>query len=494
MIFAKKPMLACLVWLCINPYTLHAQAKLADSCRCKADVAHLIGYMERNYVGYRFKVTSANSSHVASLKNSLLAKAASVQSPVACLELMRRWVGFFRDLHVEVYFKVMPPEKTRYVFSHAPSRKIGSASVLRYLNQNASRLDPVEGVWEMDDYRVGIIRNGKTKNFEAIVLQGDSLYWMPGQIKFSCTKMAGGIYRGTYYSLDHTPQPLEFRAGAGAALLTTNVGEWIRKYPKPSKTPQVRESANEQEPKVEFRQIDGKTTLLILPSFNYKAEAAIDSIIRQHHRSLLMCELLIIDIRGNGGGGVFAFPKLLPYIYTGPIVLKGSATLATDENIALFERQFEEADKLGEFDSTQRRELALAIAGMKKHRNKLHYEADSTIRLDSAFASPAKVAVLFNDSTLSAGELFLEYVESSRKVTFFGIPSGGAIDNLDNVFYGFSCYYELMYPVTRWGRYRDPSPPEKPIRIKPDVPVPPRTKDWVEWVQNYYRQQPGKQE
>jgi len=82
----------------------------------------------------------------------------------------------------------------------------------QYFNKNIASLNPIEGIWteaKNNQYRIGIFKDDSSKNrdFVAIILKSNSIFWEPQQVKIELKKTAyNKVYSTTYYMSDHTEQ------------------------------------------------------------------------------------------------------------------------------------------------------------------------------------------------------------------------------------------------------------------------------------------------
>ncbi|WP_406825607.1 S41 family peptidase [Pedobacter sp. KACC 23697] len=94
---------------------------------------------------------------------------------------------------------------------------------------------------------------------------------------------------------------------------------------------------------------------------------------------------------------------------------------------------------------------------------------------------PKYVSLIVNKSTASAAELFILQAKQSAKVKIYGTKSSGAIDYLEVVRAELPCgFYRLGYPACK--SLRLPGQPLDNIGIKPDIEIPLKISDWIDFV------------
>ena len=176
-------------------------------------------------------------------------------------------------------------------------------------------------------------------------------------------------------------------------------------------------------PSVEF--LDDCTAAIRLPSFDAMYKAAVDSLIAEHRARLGAIPLLIIDVRGNGGGYTGTYAAVSPFVYTGPIRTRGVDVWASPANIA----HYRELSRAAFLSDAERRLMRSFLSRAANQVNRfVQLEPDTIIRRDSVFPMPRRVAVLADSACASSCEDFLLEVGQSSKVTLMGTHSAGVHD------------------------------------------------------------------
>jgi len=238
-----------------------------------------------------------------------------------------------------------------------------------------------------------------------------------------------------------------------------------------------------------FKKIDSTAVLLRIPGFSWESKDIIDSLVNTNLKLITSTPILIIDLRGNGGGIDYSFQSLLPLIYTHPYESKGVAWRSSEGNI----RYFENAVKNGEIRKGGEEEVRELIDEMKKHPDSFVTVNNSvTVSEDTIYNMPLKVGVIVNDYCASSCEQFILSAKSSNKTTVFGTNTMGVLDYSNSVPVPMpSKNLELRYPMTRSARL--PEFPIDNIGITPDVritlpdnlDVKDQVDEWVLFVKEY---------
>ncbi|MFW0716124.1 S41 family peptidase [Pedobacter sp. N23S346] len=434
--------------------------------------------MAKNYVGYADKVTPKNQLQFQKFTDSIQ-QVANQANQYKCLSLCREWLEFFKDKHIGfgMAFDKLNSDSVRTFFADEEKTNWTDSSFKSYLIQNKAKLDPVEGIWSTGIYEVGIVKDIKPNQFMAFVLKADSVRWMPQQVKFRIMKQ-GGQYQTIYFSGgDHSEQHPTLIKDAD----TLDFGffkKWI-KAPKPLNIALKNEKEIDLSPK--FRVLDNETALFEMPSFGkLDYVAPTEALIKKNESILKNTKHLIIDLRNNSGGSVLVYEKLMPYLYTNPILKEGGFVLATAENIRDgYSKEYPEVS-----DSI-RNVFKKDLATLKAHEGELYklYPVD-TIKFNTVYKNPERVSFLVNRNTGSAAELFLLEAKQSKKVKLYGTNSSGAIDYTEFITSKMPCnFYTLYYPACK--SLRLPDYPLDNIGIKPDIAIPANVTDWIDFVKKY---------
>jgi hypothetical protein len=223
------------------------------------------------------------------------------------------------------------------------------------------------------------------------------------------------------------------------------------------------------DPRTGIRVLNGNTLFLRLPSFEWSEKRIIDSILISNDAKLKTAENLIIDIRGNNGGTDYVYNKLLPLLYTNPIIGKPDEYRSSRGNLEILE----ENKRNSELSLESKEFLNLIIGKMKAQpygyinpSGKDNYE----IRLDTIYEFPKRVSIIVDNNTASSAETFLLTAMQSKKVLVYGENTAGIIDYGSTQFFYMPCKdLNLVIPIARSTRL--PDHPLDNIGITPDVKV-----------------------
>lgn len=466
--------------LLLLPALVRAQAPAA--CGCARNFAAVRQLLETNYSGYRDKVTAATRPRLDSLVAALQPRAEAADAST-CRQVLQQYVQFFRDGHVQLADNQpahLNTDSIRAVYAGTARLPWTRASFRAYLDEASQPKKPLEGIWRDGGgggYVVGIVASGA--GYQGFVLKADSAYWVPGQVKFSFADPAAAPTTATYYMRDHSVQARPVRV-AGEGQLAMN-GPWYRVYPRP--VPGLAAAAP-----LSLQMLDDTTALYRIASFDSRLRPKIDSLTKANAASLARTRLLIVDVRGNGGGSDGSYRSLVPYLYTNPVREVGVALYSTPENNAKYEAaqypNMSAVEKL--YYAHRKRQLdshlgqlvpVLARKQMRTIRRKRRLQHPEVVR----------VAVLQDQNCASTTEQFLLLAQQSSKTTTFGASSAGVLDYANMQFKNLPCYNLRLGWATSRSFRLDHGAGIDNVGLAPTVRLDPAAPDVVEQVRAWYR-------
>ena len=225
--------------------------------------------------------------------------------------------------------------------------------------------------------------------------------------------------------------------------------------------------------------LNRNTTLLVLPSFNIKYKRVIDSLLETNDNLIRSSKNLIVDIRNNGGGSDESFGKLIPFIYTNPIIRVNSDVWSTEDNIKKYESIFSDTH----YSNETRQAMKVFVQKLKKNIGQFVSQGvDDTLHLSISESFPEKIIIVINSKVASSAEGFLLKAIQSKKVIVAGEHSKGELDYA-NVYYMDSPSNMLVLGCPTRRTRRLPKFPIDNVGVQPDVFIN-TNKNWIDYIVN----------
>lgn len=459
--------LLCCCWLETN----------AQNCQCAREFEWLTKKIEQNYAGFQDKVNTTTADAFQQHTELYRQKCQATKSDTACLHRMEEWARWFKDRHI--YFNAVQssekPEDIRSRFAKAEKIDLSEAAAKAWLDKEGR--DSIEGIWQNDDgnYRVAIVQHRTNlREFAAVILKADSVWWMPGQVKFELKKQDdNGSFPVRYFMRDHSGRVVSGQR-TGAVLSIGDLGNWYKVYPGNGKVPPP--------PKVErfsLRALDQQTLVLTVKTMDETHRQELRQLEKANRKKMKKTPYLIIDCRGNGGGSDITFNPLKKYLFTGRVRYDGSQTWATPDNTEKYTRL--KSNK----NYPWYMRLYFAHTARKLKRNKGEFVGKTKPSVERPFRKtrmPQQVAVLVDKGCASSCEGFVAFARQSKKVTLMGQNSAGISDygNLHHL--PLPCgLWELYYPTSRSVRVAKGEGIDN-VGYPPKFRIEPAEGDWIQYA------------
>jgi Peptidase family S41 len=438
----------------------------AQNCHCTEEFQFVKGYMEKNYAGFRDKVTPDTRGRYDSMSTDMARRIGLVHNPAYCIGLIKEWLGFFRDGHN--YINAIVGKAIRP----------GPVEVIRLSPQTLAMLRQrrkgVEGIYHISDstYKIAIIKSKTNdRDFAGVIVSSRVASWKPGQVKLELLRVDDTHFLACSYLRDHSINPESYLFD-GQSL---GGGIWTRDG---SRGPTV---GQQQWPDVQSRRLSAKTYYIGIGTFDESNAVAVDSLVHADSAVLATVPNLILDLRGNGGGSDFVASPLWPWIYTGPVFAVGVDVLATDDNVKGWSTLLEAKD-IPEPDKAYLRGIISRMQA--QHGQLISVNEDETVTLPEVRPFPKKIVVLINGDCASSAEEFLLRAMQSRKVTLMGQRTAGILDYANVRAVKLPCLPFTLHYATSRSRRLDLGKGIDNVGIQPDVLLA-ADKDWVEEARGY---------
>jgi peptidase S41-like protein len=395
---------------------------------CATTLALLERKMQLDYAGYTIELRGDRLTRFAAMKRALQERADRTQGD-ECYFVLRDFVEWFDDPHLFVYqsTRLDTAETTRRAAA-VERRNVTEASARDYYRRRGPRLDPIEGIWYDRGMRVAIVPDSALGpgRFVAVTLTSDTSTWSPGAVRARFTRRDNAGYDADVSEPNHA---LAHRRVAiyRRVLMRFSPGIWGKEFPVPASDSGTLDPVDPHRPVV-YRK--NGTLVFAIPSHN-GFKPALDSLVAQHRAELSSADRLIIDLRGNEGGGSFMTNALEPFVslkeeLPNPFPTNRPLMLSSDDQIAYARRAF------GADTTAFVRGLVDRLRASPGELVPLNDPADTLPKPDArdwvVSSGPRRVGVLVDRGTVSASEVFVLYALRSPRATVFGEPTAGALD------------------------------------------------------------------
>ena len=473
---------------------LLATSGLAQPCNCPTTFNWMVTTFEENDAGFQLVLDRKGAAEYAKHTEVMRNRTAQSNDVISCTEVMNEWLQWFRRGHIGIGLTeqgqaAMQPtagsSAQPTAMPEARLVKIAEADLVKRYQKAGNERHPLEGVWTMGAYRVGMVRQPKDPSrFDAVILSSQNKNWKPGMVKAEVQQQADGRYAGAFYMGDHSRRDVEATLlGTSGGLLEMN-GIWQRQQPVVQFTQMESIHLRVLDAEAPFLMpLSDRTLYLRIPSFAFEQKTMIDSVLSANDALIRKTENFIIDIRNGTGGSDASYAGLIPYLYSGPIRSVGVKLWCTELNAAGYESY---ADMFGRDTEDGQRcaDIATRMRGALGTWLEMDAQPWSVDSSHTVLPFPQRVGIVCNERNGSTDEQFLLEARTSYKVKLFGRPTFGTLDvsNMRQVASPDGCF-ELAYTMSM--SHRLPHMPVDVMGIQPDhyldegIPA----MEWVGYVQ-----------
>lgn len=465
------------------------------ACGCAQELDALVEKVEANYIGYHLLLPTLDRAAYDSGK-AALRKRAEHASDDDCVAALSDYVEQFHDPHLFVSEQPeLAPEETARRAAAAESLPWDEAKARAYLDRNAGKLDPVEGIWYSDRARFAIVRDpGRADRDFVAVLLSDLPGWKAGQVKGGFRKRADGTYDARMIATDRGIRHLRGEIYKHGLLLRMAPVVWGRAYPVAPVDAGVLDPGNPRNPTL--RVLADGTVVVSMPSHDGPYRDVLAGLVTSHLEALRKAPLLVIDVRGDEGGGAQTSAPLEPFYvsarrrprphYEGKEVVVASADLAN-----YYERLSKEMEPGGMLE----KRFTELVARMRREPGRVlktdiwGNQPTAEPAVKPAAERPRKVAIVMDRGSVSAAEAFVLAAWEYEGVTIYGDNSGGSIDYQSVSMRPLACTLHSMwvgYP-TMGGSETLPRGGFNATGIPPDVRIPADASDPIGFVVTHER-------
>lgn len=400
-----------------------------QNCHCEENFKWVKQTFEKNDAGFQYVIDQKGIFAYQTHNESILAEIKKATTRQQCVEILHKWLLFFRKDHFSISAVYQNPTADQPTW---PSITVTEKEIKTQTNSSKPGF---EGIWMLHGDTIGLIRQGD--QFKGVILSSSLKNWNKNDLKLTINKDSSILF----YQENHNPQKLVKADIIGKNTLRLDNIYLQRLYPayKENNTLQLftREMCS---PLPFIQKISGKTVLLRIPTFKGPTKHYLDSLIGSNAALIKNVPNLIIDIRNNGGGSDASYERIIPFLYTNPIRTQRVLMYSTHLNNQRMLDFYNHADEYG-LSEQVRQWAKKSYPILEKHLGTfVNLEPDKSVsiqKLDSVFPNPKNVAIIINENNGSTAEQFLLAARQSKKVKLFGTTTAGVLD-ISNMYYVYS--------------------------------------------------------
>lgn len=402
----------------------------APAPTCGELLQGLVASTERNYAGFVLEVLP-RPRHRAQYDDMVVQlQSAALQSPAdSCFSVLASYVAWFHDPHLFVFQSArLDSAESRRRMATVPRVAVDEISTRQRLASLHGQLDPIEGIWHDGAMRLAVVPDpeGTPDRYLAVVLESDSLTLPVGAVHAVFDRRADGGYDTElrWRSLARTRPDVSLHRGG--TLLRLSPGMWGKLFPGPAAELALLDTADVHRPTFAWRD---SVAIVSVPSHDGSQRARLDALLRENLERLRTAPLLVVDLRGNEGGGSGTTAGLLPWLLDRDSIdatagYADAVLLSSPDQVAYAKRAF------GPDTSAFVRRLVSALERSPGELVELFDAATLPPRTfyPSPVRGPGRVAMLIDGGTVSAAEVLVKLALESPRAVVMGEPTAGALD------------------------------------------------------------------
>lgn len=408
-------------------------AQTAQEQTCLAAVVDLDRHLRDDYVGFPNDIARFRIAEYEAASEEAHREAAAVEDDaLACQRVLQEFAAVLRDGHVFVLARpqLSAADSARYA---EQARTIPDFEAR--LDESTAQPSPLVGRWyAADGLRTAIVPDpDRPGAFAAVWVEGPEPGWTRGQVKAEFTPRPDGSWDVIHYGGAHEPSRVHvhFSDAMGGGMVRRSgtllhLPPWTWGRIDAAGAGGTLDAVDPRAPTI--RPLGREAIVVSVPSHGGQHAGRLAELVEEWTTSLDSTRLLVIDLRGNEGGGSQTTNVLLPWIPAetpddtpAPIPAVRSSPL----NIRIFER-LEPEGWIPEGLAERMRAAPGALVPFHDPDSPPPSTPPDATRGTRSGDRP--VAVLVDGGAVSAAEAFLTTMDDAPGVTFFGAPSGGTID------------------------------------------------------------------
>jgi hypothetical protein len=430
----------------------------------------IIYSIEQDYSGFIDKVTNTKQKEYFIFLDSLK-KAAYNATEFNCYILMRRYLSYFNDPHLNMVFYINNAEKKRRIsnlFKNWPSVNINIHNVNKYKN------DTLSGIWVDPDNDLEMQIVQRKNEFIGVISKGDSVFWNKGMLKLKFDKKKP--QQIDYYDFYHIKKDINYTITRKKIRLGRSEQWYKKEYYK-----EVWAEEAFQNTDFAYQNINDSVGLFTINSFHIFYKDSIEKLIESSLPYLGKVKYLLFDLRNNGGGHSSIYYKFLQLVFQINTIRTPELYRISNGNIANFSRLL--VSKL--YPDSVKQGIRVILDSMNLNIGTKTFIAVSkadTLIFSSQYKNIKKIGVIESRTTGSAAEFFISLARKDKRTTLYGEESRGAMNYMDiGGLRVLPCDIFAFYcPMAKQPNLNEHSVFN--IGITPDVKIDLNNNKWLNWI------------
>lgn len=389
---------------------------LGQGCDCVKSLDSLVKSIHSDYSGFNDKVTHQNQIEYFKLLDSLRIEAVKYKD-FNCYLLLRRYLSFFNDPHLNLVFYTNTPEKKNRINELFLSWPLMSLKSRRY--NAAKKNDTLTGCWfDMENnLEMKVVKMGR--RYHGIISKGDSIFWNKGMVKFTIENN-----NLDYYDYYHIKRNVPFRFTKDV-LKFGRSEVWVKGKDKLNK-----DSSYEGAGDFSYVNINDSVGLFTINSFHNFFKDSIDHLIASSLQSIDRVMYLIFDLRNNGGGHSSEYYKFLKLFFNINTTTNTEYYRVSPNNILNLTSLLNSKS----YTDSAKKTIRLIVDTMNLHLGKKDFVSvfkPEKISFNTNYTKIKRIGIVISKVTSSAAEYFVNYAKNDIRTTVYGQESRGAMNYTD---------------------------------------------------------------
>lgn len=393
---------------------------------CRTSLDSLDAKVRQNYAGFLLEVRGERRDAYGAMLRRLTGSADTTDLN-QCYRVLESYMTWYGDPHLFVFQRQSTDSLEAAQRAGALRRvPLTEADVRASFAAPGIKRDPIEGIWYDGSLRVAVVRDpsGSAADFLAVVLQSDTSAWPVGAVRAYFRRERDGAYATRLLTRQFAELELTARIHK-RLILRLSPGIWGRAFPLAAADTGLIDSIDVHRPRVSVRE---RSVVFSVPSHDPSQTRLLDSLVRTYAQTIGTRPLLIIDLRGNEGGGSFTTRALHPYIDTAeqrptPYDSGGAVMLSSPAQIRYARRL------MGSDTSAFARRVLAQLEASPGALVPIEENPSPAPRTpESSVPGRWRVVVLVDRGTVSAAEVLVLRALRSTRAVVAGEPTSGALD------------------------------------------------------------------